>query len=115
MVCTGLSAVMGACGMKAMARPSNARRRADAIRTRSSSSNSSDPPVTAKPGGSSCAMARPIMVFPAPDSPTRPRIFPGCSANDSERIAGMTAPSMRALTVRSRASSASIVSAPRFR
>ena len=34
------------------------------------------PPVTEKPDGRSCAMVRPIIDLPAPDSPTRPRTFP---------------------------------------
>ena len=51
MVRTGLSAVIGACGMKAMARPSSARRAPGAMRARSSPSNSSDPDVMAKPAG----------------------------------------------------------------
>ena len=56
--------------------------------------------VIEKPGGSSCAMARPIMVLPAPDSPTRPRIFPGARSNDSARMTGTTSPPRRALIVR---------------
>ena len=69
------------------------------------------PHVIAKPAGSSCAMARPTMDLPAPDSPTRPRIFPGGRSNDSARIAGTMSPSMRAPTTRSLACSASMVSA----
>ena len=52
------------------------------------------PTVTAKPAGKSCAMARPTMDLPAPDSPTRPRIFPGARSNDRSRITGTMAPSM---------------------
>src|ERR1051326_6565951 len=107
MLTTGLSAVIGACGMKAMARPSSARRRAGGMVSKSSLSKMSEPELTANPRGSNCAMARPTMVLPAPDSPTRPRILPGASLNDRPRIAGTVAPPMRALMVRSRACSAS--------
>src|SRR5579871_5690500 len=114
MLRTGLSAVIGACGTKAIARPSSARRRAGGIVSRSSPSNSRAPAVTAKPAGSNCAMARPTMVLPAPDSPTKPRILPGASLKERSRIAGTVVPPMRALMVRLRASSANTVLMPGF-
>ena len=88
MVSTGLSADSGSCGMNAISRPSSARRAPACIVTRSSPSNRRLPPVTAKPGGSSCAMARPTIDLPAPDSPTSRARFPASSANDRSRITG---------------------------
>ena len=67
MVSTGLSADSGSCGTKAMSRPSSARRRAGAACDEILAvEHASAPPVTAKPGGSRCAIARPIIDLPAP-------------------------------------------------
>ena len=49
-VITGLSAVIGCCGMNAIARPRRARRRAGGICSRSSPSNNSDPRNDLKTG-----------------------------------------------------------------
>jgi hypothetical protein len=76
--------------MKAIARPSKARRRAGSICGRFSPSNNSDPAVISKPGGSNFAMARPTIDLPAPDSPTKPSTLPGARSKDSPRIAGTT-------------------------
>ena len=55
-------------------------------------------------------MARPIIDFPAPDSPTTPRMRPGPSRNETSRSTGTGMPLIRAVTVRSRASSTLISS-----
>ena len=58
-----------------------AEQRAAALRRASDEVVAVEPQAAAgdrEPGGSSCAMARPTIDLPAPDSPTRPSTLPGC-------------------------------------
>ncbi len=77
MVRTGLSALSGSCGMKAILRPSSARR-SDLPKRQQivAVENRHCPAVTAKLSGNSPEITRPIMLLPAPDSPTSPMISP---------------------------------------
>ena len=72
MVRTGLSALSGSCGMKAMRRPSRARRSDFPSASRLVPLNVTSPAETEKFSGSNPDMVRPIMLLPAPDLPTRP-------------------------------------------
>ncbi len=92
-VITGLSALRGSCGMKAISRPSRWRRVCVPMRTRSLPAKASEPFATEKPGGSNCATARPIIDLPAPDSPTRPSTFPASSAKEMSESTGRRRPS----------------------
>jgi len=88
MVSTGLSAESGSCGTKAMRSPSRARWRSAGKASRSVPPKASEPAVMRKPGGRFRPMIRPIIVLPAPDSPTSPSIRPAASAKLTSRSTG---------------------------
>src|SRR3954468_20889466 len=98
---TGSSALNGSCGTNAIRRPRSARRSAGVRALKSSPQNSTRPWLSRKPSGSRPDTRRPIMLFPAPDSPTNPSTLPRARLSEIRRSTSTSPPASEAETLAS--------------
>src|SRR6476660_7235263 len=89
MVWTGLSAVMGSCGMSAMCLPRTSERAFGFPRI-SPSLNCTDPEETARSSASSPRMPMAVVDLPEPDSPMIVTVSPASMQKDTPSTARMT-------------------------